>query len=162
MKTTHKLALVNYGNGFTDWLLVLHPSDMEGIMAEHGRITLDMFLKECRDSHLCKAVAEGLYPSAISLASKWFIFVASFGRSVLVNSKGGWMPLDGAIIIEERYGQWPDESPSSRQITITRWQDGSHFYVEGADQKFNSSKEAITWARKSSPGCRVKEVIRSL
>ncbi len=112
------------------------------------------------------------FVSPITLTAKWLETVEGEmlnGRSILINSSGGWIPYKGAIVlatIESDKFKWP-EYFEDETIVISRYKgDGVHWYLTSnhgrvfIPSKCNTLKYAKTIAAKhvSSERITVKEM----
>lgn len=136
------------------WLLRVEPNDLNTILDLHETMSRELFLKECKDKHLAKAVAEGNYPSAVKLGAGYLKTLLNLKESFLVNPLGGWQFVEGARV--ERWSeseQWPVRTADADEVfTMTRWSDAQHFYVTSNKRdcggvKFNTQEEAGAWCR---------------
>jgi len=120
------------------WYLEVCPDDTETVCELHCGVCHFYYIKFGMDPHLKRHLKpdseEGILKNPIRLAAKWLQSVEHFllrGEAVLVNSNGGLMPRDGAIVlatVENDKMQWP-EHWDDEVITISRWSEARHYYL---------------------------------
>ena len=121
------------------WYVLLQPGDAELLDQLHAGVTAAAFLGEALDPHIRarpdspQAVAFG-HP--IWIGARWFGAVTAqllAGRTVLVNSCGGWMPWPSQSTLRAMVSSptldWPETPDPFERITISRWADAVHWYL---------------------------------
>jgi hypothetical protein len=120
------------------WYLEVRPDDLDPILDLHRGICYRLYGKfgmdPCIERHLKPDSEEGVLKNPIRLAAGWLQSMEKYlmaGETVLVNSNGGLMPLDGTTVlatIEKDAMEWPDHW-DDEVITISRWPRGHHYYL---------------------------------
>lgn len=117
------------------WYLVLKPDDLETLMKLHKGVASFYFCKFGMDPHLKPDSVEGVLKNPVRLAALWLGTVEKFlsvRTTLIVNSRGGMLPLNSVEIITEVKSEkmhWPCERGGSEKITISRWPQTNHYYL---------------------------------
>jgi hypothetical protein len=156
----------------TGWYLELAPDDVDTLMKVHKGVTCLYFFKFGKDPHFTPADVNktneiGVFYNPIKLAAQWLLSIERFllnGKTVLVNSNGGIMPMDGVKILEtvESDNLHWDDRFDDEIITISRWPLAKHYYLASSKgrvfipEKHNSYNEAQQEALRYVPADRIK------
>ena len=139
------------------WYLVLKPDDHDTLTLLHKGVARLYFSKFDMDPHLSKSQLPGMcHP--LQLASKWLTTVAEQlfrGHTLVVNSKGGWLPLESVEVLSTTTSEamrWPTVY-KKEAITISRWPEGRHYYLSSNKDrifmptKYTQYSDALTEAK---------------
>lgn len=114
----------------TGWYLELRPDDVDTLMKLHKGVVRLYFFKFGMDPHI---EPDGPY-NPIKLAAAWLQSVERYlmnGETLLVNSNGGIMPMDGVKVLETVESDdicW-DNRYDDEIITVSRWPQARHWYL---------------------------------
>lgn len=122
------------------WYLVLEPHDLATFMDLHEGVAKFYFNKFGMDPHLKPDSELGVLKNPVRLAALWLTRVVKYreeGTTLVVNSRGGMLPLDSVEVVTEVLSEkmcWPRESGRQgpwdyEKITIARWPQASHYYL---------------------------------
>jgi hypothetical protein len=151
----------------TGWYLELRPDDAATMMRVHRGVCCLYFFKFGMDPHIQKDEDQAARYNPIKLAAGWLASVERFmlaGDTLLVNSNGGIMPMDGVKIldtVESDDLHWDDRFDDER-ITISRWPLAKHYYLASnrnrvfVPEKYNSYNEARRAALRYVPADRIR------
>ncbi len=149
----------------TGWYLEWHPDDVETVMKVHKGVVSLYFFKFGQDPHVQKERCSFYDPA--TLGAWWLQSVEHYllrGETLLVNSNGGIMPMDGTIILETAESDdlhWDDRF-NDEQITISRWPVGRHWYLSSTKgrvfcpAKYDSLAEVRREAERYVPADRIR------
>ncbi len=149
------------------WYLVLKPNDIDTLMELHKGVAHLYFSKFALDPPPAVAKLPGLY-RPIEMAASWLQTVSKQlldGVSLVVNSKGGWLPLADVKVlstIESETMSWPNIY-EDEVITISRWPKGLHFYLSSnkdrifSPGKYHKYEDALRVAKKYTEDIRTKD-----
>jgi len=148
------------------WYLEVRPDDPETVMKVHKGVTGLYFFKFGMDPHIQKDEDRRALYNPIRLAALWLQSVEHYllrGETLLVNSNGGMMPLDGVKILETVQSDkidW-DMRFDDEIVTICRWPEGRHWYLCSSKHrifvpdKYDSYEEAHKVALRYVPADRL-------
>lgn len=151
----------------TGWYLELRPNDVDTLMKVHKGVASRFFFKFGMDPHIQANETQQHFYNPIKLAAQWLQSIERYvlaGETVLVNSNGGIMPLDGIKIldtVESDNIHW-DDRYDNEQITISRWPQARHYYLASnknrifVPTKYDSFTEAEREALRYVPADRIK------
>lgn len=136
----------------TGWYLELHPYDFETFMDVHIGVCCSYYHKFGQDPHYDPT---GPY-NVRRLIEAWLKSIQERLKEgpVLINSVGGWLPFEVAIILGTKQSEkleWPDVF-DDEIITIKKWPGGKHYYLcSSRDRIFSNPKwSSYLWARESA------------
>ena len=142
------------------WYLKLEPEDNETLLKLHKMVTTANMLKAKKDPHLQAEIEKGSFLVALQhpiyLSARWLMGMESNvinKRTTLVNSCGGWMPLDDSVEIIESFVsetlEYPKESLSNDEIiTISQWGDGKHYYLSSNKNRMMDKQNSLDSAKR--------------
>ena len=153
------------------WYLKLDPKDNEMFLFIHKVVTHTNFLKAKKDPHIQGEMDKGSFLAyithPITLSAKWLMAMEEnrFNqRTVLVNSMGGWMPMDNQVNVidevqEDKFEFPADKYDEREYLTIARFPDGTHWYICSNKarmfEKFNDFESAFSEAKRHVPEDRI-------
>ena len=126
--TFHKVQCHSKCPDLTAWYLELRPNDLELRDTLHASVSIRNFQKYGMDPHLSAT------HNHLALSVGWLTSIERClcrDETVLVNSAGGYIQKAHAIILETVESDtidW-DIHHVNEQITLSRWPDGSHWYL---------------------------------
>jgi hypothetical protein len=156
----------------TGWYLELRPDDAETVIKVHRSVAVLYFFRFGQNPHITPTDSEktdelGAFYNPIKLAAQWLCTVEHYllrGETLLVNSNGGIMPMEGAIIfdtVESSKLHWNDRF-EDEIVTVSRWPQAKHWYLASSKHrvfipgKYNSYDEAHREALRYVPTERIK------
>jgi hypothetical protein len=152
----------------TGWYLEIRPDDAETVMKVHKGVAYLYFFKFGMDPHIQKDEVLRFHYGPVKLAARWLQTVEHYllrGEAILVNSNGGIMPLEDAIILETVESDnisWNDRF-DDEVITLSRWPQAKHWYLSSSKHqrvfvpgKYDTYDEAYWEALRYVPADRLK------
>ena len=156
----------------TGWYLELRPDDAETVMKVHKGVAYLYFFRFGTNPHITPADLEkanelNVFYNPVKLAAQWLCTVEHYllrGETLLVNSNGGIMPMEGVKVLETVESEnisWNDRF-EDEQIVISRWPEGRHWYLSSNKHrifvpgKYDRYEEARREALRYVPTERIK------
>lgn len=151
----------------TGWYLEIKPDNGETVMKVHRGICGLYFFKFGMTPYSQANKDWRAFYDPLRLAAGWLMSVEHYlmnGETILVNSNGGIMPMDGAKIldtVESTNLHWNDRF-DDEIVTIFRWPQAEHWYLASNKHrvfipgKYNTYKAAEREALCYVPTDRIK------
>ena len=124
-------------------------------MKVHKGVTGLYFFKFGMDPHIQKDEDRRAFYNPIKLAAQWLCTIEHYllrGETLLVNSNGGIMPMEGAKIldtVESTSLHWDDRF-DDEVITLSRWPQGRHWYLCVGQVVYRILKVSSLWKTEPS------------
>ena len=146
----YRFALCETAPMTSGWYLIVEPDDHRLLVELHKGVASMYYSKYGLDPHYAKTNLAQMY-NPIRLAGRWLATVASQlarGQTIIVNSRGGWLPLDSVLVLDEITATkmvWPDNGDDD-VITISRWLEGRHYYLTSRKGQIISPSKCNTYS----------------
>ncbi len=163
----YRFMLCETAPELSGWYLVVESDDHSLLEQVHKGVASMYYHKYGLDPHYVKAGRTHQLYNPLRLAAQWLATVVSqlaTGHTVIVNSRGGWLPLDNMKVLDEITSSdmvWPDNA-DDEVITISKWPEGRHYYLTSRKGRIISPSKHTTYpaaleaAKKYSPNIKNK------